>query len=201
MKLLLLSGGLDSSCLFWHLLSQGETFRCMWIDYGQKNAEQEWNAAKRLCRDNSISLAKIEVPTVFSGVSSAILKCCKVEGHTVTTDELPNRNAVLISIAAAHCTEPTTILVAAHRTPAPYADCTPQFYTRMSKAISYSTNGKVAVEAPFIHLTKYKVLRKGWDAGMSKEELEATVSCYEGTNCGKCPACKSRAQILKKLFY
>lgn len=201
MKLLLLSGGLDSACLFWHLLSQGEAFRCMWIDYGQKNAEQEWKAASKLCQDNGISLVKLEVPTIFNGVSSTILKYCKTEGHTVTTDELPNRNAVLISIAAAHCTETTTIVVAAHRTHAPYADCTPQFYTRMSKAISYSTNGKVDVEAPFIRLTKYQVLRTGWYAGMSREELEATVSCYEGTNCGKCPACISRQEILKKLFY
>lgn len=201
MKLLLLSGGLDSACLFWHLLSQGIAFRCMWIDYGQRNAEQEQESAEKLCHTNGVKLIKLRVPTVFEGVSSTILKDCNAEGHTVTTAELPNRNAVLISIAAAHCTEPTTILVAAHRTPAPYADCTPQFYTRMSKAISYSTNGKVDVEAPFIRLTKFNVVKKGWDAGMSKEALESTVSCYDGTNCGKCPACISRREILKKLFY
>jgi 7-cyano-7-deazaguanine synthase in queuosine biosynthesis len=71
----------------------------------------------------------------------------------------------------------------------------------MSKAISYSTNGKVDVEAPFIRLTKFKVLKKGWEAGMSRQDMEATVSCYEGNNCGKCPACKSRREAINKLFY
>lgn len=203
MKLLLLSGGLDSACLFWHLLSQGETFRCMWIDYGQRNAEQEWKAASKLCQEAGVLLKQVSAPGLFEGVQSSILKGEPLEDgtHTVRSAELRNRNAVLISIAAAHCVCKTTILVAAHRTSAPYADCTPQFYTRMSKAISYSTEGLVDVEAPFIRLTKYQVLRKGWDAGMSKEELESTVSCYNGNNCGKCPACISRREILKKLFY
>lgn len=201
MKLLLLSGGLDSACLFWHMLAHDEVFRCMWINYGQKNAEQEWKAAKKLCEDSGVGITRLDIPTVFSGVHSTILKEWQAPGHTIISDELPNRNAVLISIAAAHCICRTTVVVAAHRTSAPYADCTPQFYTRMSKAISYSTNGRVDVEAPFIRLTKYQVLRKGWEAGMSKEDIESTVSCYEGNNCGRCPACISRAEILKKFFY
>ena len=204
MKLLLLSGGLDSACLFWHLLSQGETFICMWIDYGQKNAHEEYVAAQKLCSDAGVLLKTVNAISVFDGVQSAILIGCNAKvigGHSVKVDELPNRNAVLISIAAAHCSCRTTIVVAAHRTSAPYPDCTPQFYTRMSKAISYSTNGRVDVEAPFIRLTKFKVLKKGWEAGMTKEDIEATVSCYEGTNCGKCPACISRRESIKKLFY
>ena len=201
MKLLLLSGGLDSACLFWYLFSKGIAFHCMWIDYGQRNAQQERKAAERLCAQNNKALKCIDARNIFKGINSTILYAQDNSIHTVTSAELQNRNAVLISIAAAHCKEPTTILVAAHRTPAPYADCTQQFYTRMSKAISYSTNGKVDVEAPFIRLTKFNVLKKGWEAGMSREEIESTVSCYNGNNCGKCPACKSRREILKKLFY
>lgn len=200
MKLLLLSGGLDSACLFWHLMSNNETFRCMWIDYGQKNAEAELKSAQKLCNDAGVILSIIRVPELFKGVHSSILKTENVT-HTVEKAELPNRNAVLINIAAAHCCCKTTILVAAHKTPAPYADCTSSFYAKMSKAISYSTNGKVDVEAPFIKLTKLQVLKKGWDAGMSKEDIENTVSCYNGNNCGECPPCKSRREIMKKLFY
>jgi len=201
MKLLLLSGGLDSACLFWHMLSQGETFRCMWINYGQRNALQEFHAASVLCAKNGINLTTVEAARIFDGCHSTILKSDDSQLHTVSHDELQNRNAVLISIAAAHCDCRTTIVVAAHRTPAPYPDCTTQFYTRMSKAISYSTNGKVDVEAPFIRLTKHQVLKKGWEAGMSRQDMEATVSCYEGNNCGKCPACKGRREAINKLFY
>lgn len=172
----------------------------MWIDYGQKNAQQELKAALKLCEENRIPLKQVSVPSIFAGVPSTILRTSE-GSHTVQSAELQNRNAVLISIAAASCRNPTTIVVAAHRTAAPYPDCTPQFYTRMAKAISYSTAGKVDVEAPFIRLTKFQVLKKGWEAGMSREDIEATVSCYEGTNCGKCPACKSRREIINKLFY
>lgn len=201
MKLLLLSGGLDSTCLFWYMLSQGETFRCMWINYGQRNAAAELRSVTALCKANGIYLKTVDATHIFDGCHSAILESDDSKLHTVENDELPNRNAILISIAAAHCDCRTTIVVAAHRTPAPYPDCTTQFYTRMSKAISYSTNGKIDVEAPFIRLTKFKVLKKGWEAGMTKEDIERTVSCYEGTNCGKCPACISRRESIKKLFY
>lgn len=201
MKLLLLSGGLDSACLFWHMLSREETFRCMWINYGQRNAAQELRAVTELCKQNCIHLKTVDAPHIFDGCSSSILESDDRTLHTVETDELLNRNAVLINIAAAHCTCATTIVVAAHRTPAPYADCHPTFYTRMAKALSFSTNGKVDVEAPFIRLTKFQVLKKGWEAGMTREDMEATVSCYEGKNCGVCPACKSRKEAIDKLFY
>lgn len=200
MKLLLLSGGLDSACAFWDMLSKGEVFCCMFFDYGQKNADREYAAALKLCSANGIVLKKLDVHTVFSGIKSTILRGVEAE-HTVTSDELQNRNAVLISIAAAHCTSRTTIIVAAHRTSAPYADCTPQFYTRMSKLTSWSTNGLVDVDAPYIRITKLALARKGWSAGMSKQDMLNTVSCYEGTNCGKCPACQNRQEVLSHIFY
>lgn len=201
MKLLLLSGGLDSTCLFWHMLSNGETFRCMWINYGQRNAAQELQAATKLCKDSGILLKTVDATHIFDGCHSTILASDSSPLQTVEAAELPNRNAVLINIAAAHCSTRTTIVVAAHRTPAPYADCHPTFYTRMAKALSFSTNGKVDVEAPFIRLTKLRVLKLGWAAGMSRQDMEATVSCYQGTNCGVCPACKSRREAIAKLFY
>jgi queuosine biosynthesis protein QueC len=173
----------------------------MWINYGQRNAAAEFKAVTNLCKANGIYLKIVDAQHIFDGCHSAILKSDDCYTHTVETDELQNRNAVLINIAAAHCSCRTTIVVAAHRTPAPYPDCHPTFYTRMAKALSFSTNGKVDVEAPFIRLTKFRVLKKGWEAGMSREDMEATVSCYEGNNCGECPACKSRREAIAKLFY
>lgn len=197
MKTLLFSGGLDSTVLFYDLLSTAEEkFDCIWIDYGQKNARQEQKVVQELCQQNFIYFKSIFIPLAFNGVQSTLLN--NVEGeHTVQSDEVPNRNAVLIALAASHCTEQTTILVAAHKTGAAYADATPIFYNRMSKAIHWSTNGKVDVEAPYIRMTKRQIVKRGYDLGVSPKVILRTVSCYEGNNCGICPACKARRQAIE----
>lgn len=149
MQVLLLSGGLDSTILFYDLLCHDDEFMCVWIDYGQKNAKEEQKVVQDLCQSYNIPLHSIFIPLAFRCIHSTLLRA--VEGkHTVQSDELPNRNAVLISLAASFaCTKEGqhTILVAAHKTGAAYADATPQFYTRMSKVIHWSTNSKVAVQA------------------------------------------------------
>lgn len=199
MKVLLLSGGLDSTVLFYDLLSHDESMCCVWIDYGQKNAREEQRAVQDLCQQYRIPLHTIFVPLAFQSIRSTLLK--DVEGkHTVQSDELPNRNAVLISLAASFaCTleGQHTILVAAHKTGAAYADATPQFYTRMSKAIHWSTNSKVAVEAPYIRMTKRQIVRRAWDLAMTPADIMKTVSCYEGRTCGVCPACIARRRALE----
>lgn len=205
-NLVLLSGGLDSACLLWHTrahLMAGQHLKAMFIDYGQKNAVKEFEAARRLCASWNVPLLTVECPTIFNGIQSAILKNTSIKEHNVGVDELPNRNAVLISIAAAHIpsSETATILVAAHKTGAAYADATRLFYSKMSRLIHYSTNARVSVEAPFIKLTKYGLTRLAYQEGMNREEMESTVSCYEGNSCGACPACLNRKYVLEKLFY
>lgn len=199
MKWLLLSGGLDSTVLFYQLISDNEHFECVWVDYGQKNARQEQQAVESLCQRHLIVLRKIYIPLAFEGVKSTLLK--NVEGvHTVRSAEVPNRNAVLLSVAASHCTEPTVLLVAAHKTGSGYADATRQFYTRASKLMSWSTDGKVTVEAPFIKLTKKQLVKKAWDLALTSHDIMSTVSCYEGNECGKCPACKARKEALNGIY-
>lgn len=201
-KVVLLSGGLDSTVLLYDLVAHEDEsrIRCIWIDYGQKNAEQELEAVQKLCKKLYIQLKVVSAQHVFDGVKSTLLK--GVEGlHTVANDEIPNRNAVLISIAASHCEEESTILVAAHKTGAAYADATPQFYTRMSKAIHWSTNSKVDVEAPYIRMTKKQIVKRAWDMALTQEEIIAdTVSCYEGNGCGRCPACLARLEALRGIY-
>lgn len=199
MKWLLLSGGLDSTVLFYDLLQSDEKFECVWVNYGQKNAVQEQQAVEQLCQSHFIVLHKIYIPLAFEGVGSTLLAGVK-GGHNVASDEVPNRNAVLLSVAASHCKEQTVLLMAAHKTGAAYADATPRFYTRASKLLHWSTNGKVTVEAPYIRLTKKQLVKKAWNMALTLSEINMTVSCYEGNECGKCPACKARAEALKGIY-
>ena len=201
MKLLLLSGGLDSTVLFYDLISRSERFECMWINYGQRNAEKELQAVRNLCESNLIHLRVIQVPHIFEGIESTILNSLESIEHTVESDFLPNRNGVLLNIAAAHCKERTTLLIAAHKSGSEYPDCQKVFYNRISKAIFYSTNCLVDVDAPYIKMTKKQIVKKAWDLALSISAIEQTVSCYEGNNCGKCPACIARKKALEGIYF
>ena len=202
MKLLLLSGGLDSTVLFYDLISNNEKFECMWLNYGQKNAGEEHRAVFELCKHNSIKLRCVQAPHIFDGVDSTILNTSAPHSipHTVESDFLLNRNGVLLNIAAAHCRARTTLLVAAHKSGSSYPDCQKVFYNRISKAIFYSTNCLVDVDAPYIKMTKKQIVKKAWDLALSPLDIMQTVSCYEGNNCGKCPACIARKQALEGIY-
>lgn len=201
MKVLMLSGGLDSTILFYDLLFHEERFQCAFIDYGQKNAVAEQKVAEELCRKSNIVLTSYFIPTLFQGVNSTLLRGVSGQ-HTTKSDEIPNRNATLACIVAAQCTKPTEILFAAHKTGSGYADARTPFYSRLSKLLSWSTNGKVTASAPFIRMTKKQIIKYAYRTlALTKEEINQSISCYEGNNCGKCPACKERKRALEDSPY
>lgn len=206
-RIVLLSGGLDSACALFHQLGQyGDVDEIVpvWVNYGQINAVKENEAARKLAREAQLKLKMIDVGKAFYYSNSTILPTLAHRAHNVDTDELVGRNAFLMLLAVCNfysIEDHAIIIVAAHKTPAPYADCTKQFYSRMNKAIYYMTNGRWEVEAPYINMTKFQLLKLGWSSGMTKEQIDMTVSCYEGTSCGKCPACKQRKEVIEKLFY
>lgn len=204
LNIVLLSGGMDSACLLSWLryLKKGyEDLEAVFIDYGQRNAEEEYAAARKICSVNVVPCFYIKVDNLFAFATSTILKDT-IDEHSVTTDELPNRNATLISIAAANVSpnEHATIYVGAHKTSAPYSDATPKFYRLMNKLIRYSTNNRISVKAPFIRMSKLELAHLGRKSGMTRIEFDATVSCYEGNECGVCPACIQRAKVMKEIF-
>lgn len=201
MKVLMLSGGLDSTILFYDLLFNEDRFQCAFIDYGQKNAVAELKAAKNLCCKNNVVLQVYCIPSLFAGVSSTLLR--GIEGvHSIASDEIPNRNATLACVVAAQQQARSELIFGAHKTSSGYADAKPQFYTRLSKLLSWSTNGKVTASAPYIRLTKKQLIMRAWKVlALTKEEISESISCYEGNNCGKCPACIARKKALEDSPY
>ena len=201
MKVVLMSGGLDSSILLYEYAHKDEPCRAIWIDYGQANAKEEMAAAEALCKLWEVALLKLDAHTVFESEKGYMTLLRKGARHTVASDELANRNAILISIAAHYMAySPATLLVGAHKTAAPYPDCTERFYRLMDKLTAYSTKNMVHVDAPYIKMTKQSIVRRAFEMAMTKAEIDKTVSCYDGTNCGKCPACIARKAALRGLF-
>lgn len=200
MKLLMFSGGLDSTVLFYDLISQNVQFKCCFIAYGQKNAVQELKVVRKLCNSNMISLIVLDMHNLFLGSKSALLAANDIP-HTVQNDEVRNRNATLACTAASNIDGEYTILFGAHKTSAGYADATPLFYTRLSKLLYLSTGNKVDCEAPYIKLTKKQIVKRAVKLALPQEALQETVSCYEGRSCGVCPACRERKKALEGTYF
>ena len=65
----------------------------------------------------------------------------------------------------------------------------------MSEAVSHGTYAHLTVEAPYTHLTKTDIARRGKALGIDYAE---TWSCYQGgeKHCGRCGTCRERREAL-----
>ena len=201
---ILMSGGLDSVCLLNVLLALGKKPILMWFDYGQKNAVAEYKAVCQIANKYSLELRSLLVPSLYMYADSSILRTgyqCNVHKHTVENSELPARNMALIAAAVANCPQGVCeIHIGAHKTAAEYFDCTREFVEMANVLVANLTKGRVQLTADFINMTKEELVRHAVEMGMTKDDVDLSVSCYEGTGCGECPACKQRAEILKNIF-
>ena len=104
----LLSGGLDSSVLAYCFARAGLTIKALTIDYGQRHAKEQ-NAAKGIATALEIDhriLSLGELRPILGETSSLLSDGVAIpEGHyedeSMKSTVVPNRNMILLSIAAA----------------------------------------------------------------------------------------------------
>ena len=198
----LFSGGLDSTTLLYDLLDQGYNVECMTFDYGQTH-RREINAAKGFCKDLDIKQHLVELPKIYS-------RCALVGGKRLGVGDsptaiVPNRNMILISIAAAYGLEhgATAVSWAANVDDEKlFPDCRYQDYLKpLNTALRACHTRRIEVHAPYL-MGQYS---KAWIVGRARElgvPIEKTWSCYVGAPepCGECGACELRnAAILEAI--
>ncbi len=162
----LLSGGIDSSTLLYLLDSQGYDCYPIVFDYGQRHRKEMvaaglvWRSIhpekyKRLKLVDLTSLTEL-LPSTLTGKGEI------PNGHyadaVMSQTVVPNRNMILLSIAAGYAEGIGAGLVAyaAHSGDHPiYPDCRPEFIASVSETIRKGTGGKVGLLAPFISFFKY----------------------------------------------
>lgn len=184
----LLSGGLDSTVLLSDLLFQKRDVRCIGFDYGQTH-RRELDAARKITKKLSVPFEVISLPGIFGG--SSLVGC---DGGVV----VPNRNMVLLSIAAAiaEADGHEVITIGANKDDfAGFPDCRSAFVTSMNHCLR-AARLKVRVHAPYLEIAKRDLAALGRRLGAP---LEDTWSCYAGgdTPCGICDACLKRATALE----
>lgn len=209
------SGGLDSTTAVAIAVDKlgNENVTTVSLYYGQAH-EKELKCAQKIAEYYHVQHIEKDISTVMDMSNCALLKTGSLEikdesyvdqikenqenGGIVTT-YVPFRNGLLLSVAAAiamslYPDDNVDIYYGAHADDAAgdaYADCTPEFYEAINKAIQRGTYEKCQVVAPFIDINKAGVVKLGLE---HKVPFELTWSCYHGREkaCGICGTCRDR---------
>ena len=188
MKVILLSGGLDSAVALVGALRMlrrgpdGEVTAdpfdlALSVDYGQPH-RSEIDAARRLAARAGVAH---EVVSVDFPVAP---DCGLLGGHDLTASAsvVPGRNVLFVALAAMRgATE--VVLGCNADDQEDYIDCRPEVLGMAGLACG------VSVSLPLLSMTKIEIVERAEKLGIASGD---TVSCYRGTDCGQCAACKLR---------
>lgn len=201
----LLSGGMDSSTLAFHLRREGHEVLPIAFIYGQRHAK-EINAAKTLCAFAGFPLEVVNIKhlqNLFSASALVDTSTPVPEGHyaheSMKATVVPNRNMVMLALAAAYAisNQAEAIAIAAHAGDhAIYPDCRPEFHDAMGRAFELCDYRPIKLLRPFIELTKDRIAARGHQLDVP---FSMTWSCYKGgaLHCGKCGTCVERKEAFE----
>ncbi len=204
----IVSGGMDSVTLAYLLASQGHNLRLLSFDYGQRHVK-ELEYAHRCAVDLGAAHTVIDLSTLTPLLRGSALTddIAVPEGHYTAPNMrltvVPNRNAVMLSIAYAVAVAEGAGMVATgvHAGDHPiYPDCRPEFIDAFDRMEQYATDGHAAdglhLYAPFVHMTKAEIVTLGASLFVP---YELTWSCYKGlsAHCGVCGTCVERREAFQ----
>lgn len=198
----ILSGGMDSATLLYHLIAEGHAVSCLAINYGQRHG-RELEAAVHVA-----ALAGVELQIVDLRALTPLLKGSSQTDAAVDVpigryDEpnmkltvVPNRNMLMlaVAIAAAVGEKAEAVAYGAHAGDHTiYPDCRQEFVDAMRVASRLCDWHPVEILVPFQYWTKGDIAKRGLELGVP---FILTWSCYRGeeTPCGTCGACTERAE-------
>ena len=186
MRVVLLSGGLDSTVCLWLAAAQGNVV-ALSVDYGQRAAESERRHSADLAGRVGAAHRHLAIPA-FGRLAESALTTGGDLAYAPST-VVPGRNAVLLSLAAT--LSPDEIWIGCNGGDSlVYADCRPEFLVAAQAVIRLGACTGTTIRAPLLGMTKADVLRHALNLGVP---VAATSNCYAGTGCKVCAACKVRA--------
>ncbi|MCB0996862.1 MAG: 7-cyano-7-deazaguanine synthase QueC [Acidimicrobiales bacterium] len=200
------SGGLDSVTLAHHLADAGHRLELMSFDYGQRHRRELELAAACAARldapHHEVDLTSLAA--LLAGSSLTSVDVDVPDGHyaeeNMSVTVVPNRNAIMISIAAGYAVNvgADAVAVGVHGGDHfVYPDCRPGFVRAIDTALFLANEGYApagfAVRAPFVHWSKADIVREGARLGVPWTQ---TWSCYKGghAHCGTCGTCVERKE-------
>jgi 7-cyano-7-deazaguanine synthase len=201
--LVVCSGGLDSVTLSYKIAADQNLVHLVSFDYGQRHTK-ELAYARRCATRLGVPHDIIDITDIGLRLTgSALTEGVQVpDGHyaedTMRLTVVPNRNAIMLTIAFGVATAKQAEVVAAafhggdHFI---YPDCRPLFVDAFATMQRLALDGfaQIAFETPFLQWTKADIVGEG--ARLSVPFAE-TWSCYKGgaRHCGRCGTCVERRE-------
>ena len=207
-ELVLLSGGLDSTvCMaLADREREGNPLLAVSFDYGQRH-RKELEFAERMAADldapwTLIDLHAAGLTSILSGSALTDETVTVPDGHyadeSMRITVVPNRNAIMLSIACALAVtrEAGAVAFGAHTGDHfIYPDCRPEFVRAFETMVNVAVEGLAQIEvlAPFLSMTKTDIVRLGDELHVP---FDRTWSCYKGgaLHCGTCGTCFERRE-------
>ena len=200
--LLLASGGMDSTVMYYWLKNKNLKILPVFIDYGQHFKETEYQSLINLLPSNAVSSIRIiRIGDIFQNSKSRLIIEPNLWEDDVTSDDLylPYRNLLFLTLGAS--------IAQAEKIPEVYAafinsnhakeiDGSKEFLDNLTTMLAGF--GQVTVQLPFRDFTKKEVANLGIELGVP---ISRTYSCQANSNthCGVCPNCVDRIEALNIL--
>lgn len=199
-KIVISSGGLDSTTALVQEISKGHECIPLFIHYGNTHHDREFASWMEITSSLGLSETRRQITISLSGFDSALLATQEIpngEYHAgLTSTIVPFRNAIFISYATglADSIGAQAIVLGNHASDfLCYPDCRPEFVNAMREAVRWGTVNSIVLETPLIDLQKADIVKLGYFLGAP---LAKTWSCYRGgeKQCGVCPSCLCRKE-------
>ena len=208
--IVVISGGMDSVTLAHVLRDQALDLHFVSFDYGQRHVKEldmvqywasEWDVPWDVVDLSSVT-------KLLAGSGSVLVdhEIDVPDGHyaeaTMKATVVPNRNAIMLSIATGIAVAQGASFVAAGMHAGDhfiYPDCRPQFIRSFNQSMQLANDGFWGggkIVAPFIEYTKADIVETGVQRGV---DYEMTWSCYKGgeKHCGTCGTCVERKEAFQ----
>lgn len=203
-SVIIYSGGLDSTTLLYEECDR--VALAVTFDYGSNHAAREIACARHHCERLGIEHLVIELGFMGRYFHSSLLSggdaipSGNYDEENMKSTVVPFRNGIMLSIACglAESRGLKRVLIANHGGDhAIYPDCRPSFINAMDAAMRAGTYVNVEIAAPYTHLTKADIVRRGTQLGVDYGE---TYSCYRGGehHCGTCGTCSERREAFRE---
>ncbi|MBI3570975.1 MAG: 7-cyano-7-deazaguanine synthase QueC [Gammaproteobacteria bacterium] len=202
----LVSGGLDSATVLALALAAGARCYALTFDYGQRH-RVELEAARRVARQLGAAehrVVKLDIGWMGgSALTDNRIAVPHESSPGIPVTYVPARNTVFLSIALgwAEVLGTPDIYIGANAVDySGYPDCRPEFIRAFESLANLATRAGVEgrgfhVHAPLMNMHKHEIIREGSRLGV---DYALTLSCYDpdasGLACGRCDACRLRAQ-------
>jgi len=205
----LYSGGMDSTVVLHHALTNYEQVYALGIDYGQRNISELTRAEDYITNiifkskhAEKIKYSRFPLALKFLKFDSALTrddvdvpKMKEVIGDPQNTAYVPNRNMIFLSLAIgmAESVGAEHVLYGAAKADdtSGFWDCTPGFRNRLNTILSLNRRKQIEIKAPLIDKTKKEIIEYGIELGV---DFTQTRTCYteHEKSCGECPSCSAR---------